>query len=302
MTDYDLFGLRIRSEISLPDLLPVTEPRHADVCIALGPVATIAADAPSVWGLAMRDEEAVLTVEGVGRFSIRDGSSIVVEPEPETSERNLRLYLLGSAFGALLHQRGLLPLHANAVRIGDGAAAFMGRSGAGKSTLAGAFMDRGFTLLADDVCVVTTNDAGGPMAQPGLPRLRLWRDAVEASGRDASALELAFEGHEKFVVPTHAGQSATAVPLTRLYLLDELPEGQTGQAIRRLNGVEALDTIVANIYRGQYLPMLGGTARNLRACLALVAAVPVFAVQRQWGYDVMDDQIRRLVSHARLAV
>lgn len=298
-TDYDLFGLRIRSELPLSDLPAATKPAPVDVQVVFGPVAPAPVGAPSTWGLAMADDVAVLSIEDTARFAISRGAEIVVDPDARASERNVRLYLLGSAFGALLHQRGLLPLHANAIRIGAGAAAFMGRSGAGKSSLAGAFLDRGFALLADDVCVVTSGVGGRPMAEPGLPRLRLWRDAVEASGRDAAALELAFEGHEKFVVPTHAGQSRVAVPLTRLYLLDRLPEGETGQRIRRLTGVEALNTIMANIYRGQYLAPLGGTQRNLRQCLDLVAAVPVFSVQRQWGYDAMDDQIRRLEAHAR---
>ena len=298
-TEYDLFGLRIRSQISLPDLAEVTRPAKADVHITLGPVPASPADARAVWGLTRSGDGAVLTVKGTARFAVDGGTHIRVDPEPDASPRDLRLYLLGSAFGALLHQRGLLPIHANAIRIGDGAAAFMGRSGAGKSTLAGAFLDRGFTLLADDVCVTTFDTPGRPMAQPGLPRLRLWRDAVEASGRNVADFEIAFEGHEKFVVPTHAGQSRTAVPLTRLYLLAELPAGETGQEIRRLSGVEALSALMANIYRGHYLPLLGGSARNLRQCLDLIAAVPVFEVRRQWGYDVMDAQIRAIEAHAR---
>ena len=298
---YDLFGLRIRSQVLLSDLMEATEPAAVDVEIMVGPVPEAPPGAEGVWGLTRSGDGAVLTVDGVARYAVDGGTRIRMDPLPGASPRNLRLYLLGSAFGALLHQRGLLPIHANAIRIGDGAAAFMGRSGAGKSTLAGAFLDRGFTLLADDVCVATLDDPRRPMAQPGLPRLRLWRDAVEASGRDVSDFEIAFEGHEKFVVPTHAGQSREAVPLTRIYLLGELPDGETGQEIRRLTGVEALQALMANIYRGHYLPLLGGSARNLKQCLAVIAAVPVFAVRRQWGYDVMDAQIRGLEAHARNA-
>ena len=61
----------------------------------------------------------------------------------------------------------------------------------------------------------------------------------------------------------------------------------------------ALSALMANIYRGHYLPLLGGSARNFRQSLDVVAAVPVFEVRRQWGYDVMDAQIRAIEAHAR---
>ena len=46
----------------------------------------------------------------VGRYRIEAGNRITVESEPGVPERNVRLFLLGSAFGVLLHQRGLLPV------------------------------------------------------------------------------------------------------------------------------------------------------------------------------------------------
>lgn len=296
---YDVFGLRLRSELALPDLVAAQDhSADIDVDVALGDVALAPADAQAVWGLTGSGDRAVLTVHNIARFEIIGGNRIVVDRSTGAASADVRLFLLGSAFGALLHQRGLLPLHANAIQIGHGAAAFMGRSGAGKSTMAAAFLDRGFTLLADDVCVVTSDDGAAPMAQPGLPRLRLWRDAVEASGRRPNDLEIAFAGQEKYVVPTHSVQAASAVPLGRIYLLGELPTGETGPRIRRLNGVEAVSAIMANIYRGHYLKLLGGSERNYRQCLALVRTVPVFSVQRQWGHDVMETQIRAIAQHA----
>lgn len=300
--DYDVFGLRIRSAIPLPDLMAApVDRRRADVRIVLGDVAPAAADAASVWGLTGTGERAVLTIDDIARFEILAGRRIVVDRFPDAPAANVRLFLLGSAIGALLHQRGLLPLHANAIRIGRGAAAFMGPSGAGKSTLAAAFLDRGFTLLADDVCVVEETDRL-PMAQPGLPRLRLWRDAVEASGRHPDDLQIAFAGHDKYVVPTHDVQSADAMPLNRIYLLGALSEGETGMRIRRLTGIAAVSAVMANIYRGRYLSLLGGRERNYRQCLQLIRAVPVFSVERQWGHDAMDAQIRAIERHAKYEV
>ena len=71
--------------------------------------------------------------------------------------------------GAALHQRGILPLHANAVEIDHRAVAFMGASGAGKSTLAAWFHDQGYPILADDVCVIRADDGA---ARSPIPACR----------------------------------------------------------------------------------------------------------------------------------
>lgn len=298
---YNLFGLEVASQIALPELFAAKSAGAADVHIRRGAVAAPDPGLRSVWGLTGDQAEAVLTVEGTGRYAVRDGCSIVVDAEAGASAKSVLLFLLGSAFGALLHQRGLLPLHANAIDFGGGAVAFMGRSGAGKSTMAAAFLDRGHRLLADDVCVVSFDGSGQPLAQPGLPRLRLWRDAVQASGRDVQELELAFEGQDKFLVPIHARQSRIPLPLRRLYLLGELDAGETGPRIRPLTGSQAVQAVLANTYRGQYLSLLGGTEQLLGQALRLLETVPLFEVRRQWGYDVLHAQIDAIEAHARIA-
>ncbi len=130
---YRLFGLNVRSEIDLPELTPCAIEAEPEVTIRLS---DIGADV-SAPGLHAVDGDLVFVAEDVARYRIAAGRTIVVERLPNSPARNVRLFLLGSAFGALLHQRGLLPLHANAVEIGGKAVAFMGESGAGKSNSRG---------------------------------------------------------------------------------------------------------------------------------------------------------------------
>jgi hypothetical protein len=274
---YRLFGLTFRSEIPLPELRE-TEDGTPDVVIERGavppPVGT------SVKGLTATPDGAVLEVPDIGRFRMQGGARIEVDPDPAASDYAVRLFLLGSAMGALLHQRGLLPLHANAVDFGGRAVAFCGRSGAGKSTLAAAFHDRGRPLLSDDVCVVTPDD-GGFLAQPGIPRVRLWRDAVERSGRDAETLDPAFAGKDKFVLPLGESHAETALPLAAVYALSRPVEPIADFRISRLEGLDAAQTLVKFTYRRAFA--LGGDARShFAACLALSQAVPVFVILRPW--------------------
>jgi len=290
---YRLFGLGLRSEIGLAGLAPMAEAGTPDVEILVGAVAP--GDHPP--GYSRIAEGTLLFIPKVGRFLIRDGAEIVVDPAPEASERNLRLFLLGSAFGALLHQRGLLPLHANAIDVGGRAVAFSGHSGAGKSTIAAWFHDRGDPVLADDVCVIGFSPAGRALAYPGIPRLRLWRQALEASGRDSGAYDRSFDQLDKYDVPTRADAALEPLPLNAIYLLRQAEAGDQA-GIERLNGVDAVEMLVENTYRGGYLKTIGRTGEHLAACVRIARSVPIFRASRHWGFDRFDVEAGRLRDHA----
>jgi hypothetical protein len=172
----------------------------------------------------------------------------------------------------------------------------MGHSGAGKSTLAAWFHDHGFKILADDVCVIRT-EAGKVLAHAGIPRLRLWKDALELTGRSALDYEASFDDAEKYNLPTQSRPSGESIELSQVYLL--VKAADAAPAIVRLQGVEAVEALVANTYRGRYVPLIGETQRHLLQCLALVQKIPVFRAQRVWGMGSFDEQARLLEEHAR---
>lgn len=296
--EYRLFGLAIRSELPLPELFagPSTDADAVDIRIGIVPDEPSADDA--VHWLRTDGTGAILTVNDIGRFRIDGGREIVIDPHPAASERNVRLFLLGSAMGVLLHQRGLLPLHANAIEIGGRAAAFLGHSGAGKSTLAAAFHDAGYRILSDDVCVVLRNKRGF-MAQPGIPRLRLWRDAVERSGRTAGDHERAFDSLEKYTVRTDQATLSEALPMGAIYLLTRQDEGSDGLDIRRLSGVEAVRGLFENTYRGSFIEMVGDSRRHFESCLQLTNDVPVYELRRPWDGTRIDQTIVAIAAHLR---
>lgn len=298
--EYSVFGLRVRSSLELPELMPATGKGQPDVTIEAAPIDDEPVPGSEVSAV---NGALVLVVPDIARFRISGGNAIIVDAERGIPERNVRLFLLGSAFGALLHQRGLLPLHANAVEIDGKAVAFMGASGEGKSTLAAWFHDRGYKVLADDVCVVGFDSDGVPHAYPGLPRLRLWNEALEALGREASRYDRSYVGAaeqlEKFDVPIdRSAVTCSTTPLTAIYLLqrgDEL-------SIAQLRGVEAAEALFANTYRGSYLPMVKGQKDHWHSAVLLVQAVPVYRAVRQWDLANLDEQCRRLLAHAEGAI
>lgn len=295
---FSCFDARLDSAIWLGELTPATDPADTReiVTIRRGAVPEVLPGAqPRSFGLEAAGDTALLTVAGNARFLVRGGREIVVEALPGSTERNVRLFLLGSALGVLAYQRGLLPLHANAVVIDGAAYAFTGQSGAGKSTLAAHFAHAGHRVLCDDVCVVSFDADGQPLAWPGLPRLKLWQDAADAFGHDTSALDRAVDGLEKFHVPL-GGIADAPIPLRRLYTLDRAAEGEG--AIVSLAGGAAMTAVMANSYRGMYANILGVGQRHFAQCAALCGKIEVFAATRAWGFDVFEREAGRLMTHA----
>lgn len=293
--NYRIFGLSVQSELDLPELIPVREATDPDVSIQ---VSSAEAEPPAEFKLISSDDEVTLSVPGAATYTMRGGRTITVTPVSTASARDVRLYLLGSAFGVILHQRGLLPLHSNAIEIDGKAIAFLGHSGAGKSTLAAWFHDRGHGMLSDDVCVVGVDENGGGVAYGGVPRVRLWRDALEASGRSAEGEERAADDWEKYNIRTHHSAIRHEAPLSHIYLF--AGDGSDAETVvTRLSGSRAVQALVENTYRGAHVKLLGKSKRHFDQCVSLAQNLAIFEVRRPWGLDVLDQVGTALEAHAR---
>ena len=169
-SNYLLCGLHVCCDIALPGLLPWPGDGAADIAIRLGPVPD---RLPGVAGKALQVAPGGtlrVEIDDVASFLLEEGRSVTVAPAGGCTDRDLALFLLGSIFGLLCHQRGLYPLHASTMAIGGRAFAFAGDSGAGKSTTAAALLQLGHTLLSDDISVIDLNAGGHPRIAPAADR------------------------------------------------------------------------------------------------------------------------------------
>ena len=173
--------------------------------------------------------------------------------------------------------------------------AFCGRSGIGKSTLAAHFAARGYAILCDDVCVVSFAADGRPMAWPGLPRLKLWRDAAEAFGHDPGVLDRAIAGKDKYHVPNPAVGSHGPFPLARVYVVcDTTPD--LGD-IDRITGIAAVRTVMAQTYRKVYLRPMDLLGANIEHATRLARHARIYAAPRRRGFDHFEAEAARLERH-----
>lgn len=123
---------RFESEIEISELRASSGSGEKAVSIRLGNVpAAIPGAVLASPGCHVSSAEYLLEIPGTARYYVCNGNQVRLEFVPGTPIANVTTYLLGSCFGALCHQNGMLPLHASAVEFGGGVTAFLGDSGAG---------------------------------------------------------------------------------------------------------------------------------------------------------------------------
>jgi hypothetical protein len=213
--------------------------------------------------------ELLFAVRGTGRFRATGGTLIEFVPESDADEGKLRLFLQGTARGALIHQRGELPLHAaTLVPPGhDGAVAICGPSGAGKSTLAAELSRRGWMLIADDTTRITWTD-GSPIAWPSRDSIKLWRDACMAADIDIAPLERVASDLDKYYVRVPARET----PM-KLSAVAELVPGPAGIIT---SAADKMALVTRNTYRPGHIRPLGMQQDHVQIAARVASACAMF--------------------------
>lgn len=190
-----------------------------------------------------------LEVEKVGSFYAYNGSEVEYAPVRGTTQESLELYLNGSVYGAILHQRGMLPLHGSCFAWHDKGIMLCGESGAGKSSLTAAFFMAGAEFLTDDVTPIVILD-GKPFILPLSDRIKLWEDSLQQLNRDKSGLTAICPGEKKYYFPMEKGNHRS-FPLHRVFIIeiaeDEKVQGNNGRRV---------DTV------GTHSEVIGGTLKS----------------------------------------
>jgi hypothetical protein len=281
---YFAYGLHIRSELALPEL--VEAGGVADVTIRFGSVGYSRTENPENGLLWATEDEACISFAEIGSFLVRGGHEIVVDPVPGEDERWVRNAVLGPAMGALLYQRGLLTLHASATSVGGEVVAFMADKRRGKSTMAAAMCAHGHRLVADDITAVMS-DGTRPIVSPGYPLLKLWSDAAAAIGENPTALLEIFPNMRKRGLRARDESSTEPLPLGCIYVLDQ------GEAleIEPLRSQEALIEVIRNTY-GRRLLQAARTGSHLRQCADVIRSVPVRRLKRPYALAALSDVVR----------
>ncbi len=259
---YWVYGFPVRSEIALPEL---READAAQLRAAGDDIVEIRVDAVpetlpgetqlAPW-LAHAGGRLLVTIPNIGRILVESGQRIFVDKTPGALESDLRTYLLGSGLGALLHQRGNIPLHVGALLSPAGAIAFTGPSGAGKSTAVATISQAlGWPVISDDVAVLSF-DGEKVRLEGGVHRMRLWKDALERLNKVNGGLVRDIHRHDKFLIYEDYLFVSGPQELTVLY---ELVPDMIHAEPKLIRGAERFSMVANAVYR----PSIAGITQNI---------------------------------------
>lgn len=294
---YSAYDLTIRSEFALPELpaLP-DDPASVDIEFRTGEVAAVAETVDAFDGrrIAATPETCRLSYDSIGSFLVEGGERVVCDPDTrDIVQRDLfRRLLENEMLGLLLHQRDHLVLHASAVSVDGNGVVFLGPRGAGKSTSAAAMQLEGYPMLEDDVVGIRFG-SGTPMVLPGVPQLRLRKDAAAAldvADRSTPSEESWYEKRYLSV-----SETPEPVPLTRCFKL------QRGDHLRfeELNGREKLLELVSRTHARGLLSDTEQSQTHFEHCSRVVDTAAFRVLRRPQDHARLPELVEKVAADAR---
>jgi len=204
-----------------------------------------------------------------------DARHIYAQTLIDVDNEAMLAYLLVDALSFSMVRLGWEPLHATAVATDHGVVGFLGNSGDGKSTLAALLLQQRCKLVTDDMLVLV-RDRETWLAQPGPPRLKLYRDMADhilgvAPGRIAMNPDTT-----KLIVPLDTDDcTAEPHPLRALYVLRSVGEDRSSALrIEQLSPAAAFPRVLAHT-AGHYPSEIARLQRQFEFTTTLVRETPV---------------------------
>lgn len=293
---YRLYGLNIKSDFYLSELShsEYISLSNIDVNIICGKCPESIADAKvSNYYYTVSDNEAMFSPEECGKFYIKDGNTIIIEPINTCNYQHLKAYLLSRSFALLMFQRNTIALHGSSIIFGDKAYVFCGQSGAGKSSLSAALTLKGYDLFSDDLSVLTFDENNKPLIHSGFSHNKLCEDTMKHFNISPENLVKVDNFANKYAIPSLKTFVNTTFPLLVLIELniDNKNTYDNNVHLEEIHGQEKLQIVFRNIFRYQLLDDVGLKPQYLKQCLNIAKNIRIFKLTRPDKLFTLDKQI-----------
>ncbi len=227
--------------------------------------------------VSLNQNEFTLDVNAVAWFYACSGDYIDVMPYGDVSQSVVELYLNGSVYGAILHQRKTMPLHGSCFQFRGLGIMLCGESGVGKSSLTTSFCLNGAHFLTDDITPVIFK-SGKPHIWGVSDRIKLWSDSLVQLNQKEEGLDRIFPEQGKFYFPMESDKGAF-FHLDHIFVLHT--HDQSEVRIQPLEGVEKFAALRNEIYRWEYLQgMAESETAYLEQLIMMIQATTVTKVSR----------------------
>lgn len=278
MNRYYNYGLTIESDIDLPVFTPCGK-KSVEVSISANTlpehleVADMRCD-----NFESNADQILIHTPHAGKLLVEKGQSIHYEKSQQ--DLNLiRAHLISSGIAAILSQRSQLIIHGNALVYEDQSFIIMGRSGAGKSTTTAALLQQGARILAEDIALLSFDEAGLAWIIPGQIHHKLTEDTTELLHIDScSAVFTSPLTQKKFITPSPAQICLEKKLLDHVFFLQH--SNTLNVQIQCLPSLQTLMAIRVNSYAYRYIQGIRQLPRYFEQITTLAQQVPCYHLQR----------------------
>lgn len=295
---YKIYNLNVKSDICLPEFTynEYENLDTIDVNILLGscPYELHNIKVSNEY-YTLTETEAMFQPKECGKFYIKDGSTIIIEPIENPNIEHLKAFIYGRAFAILLFQRNTLALHGNSIVINDNTYVFCGASGGGKSTLSTSLILKGYKMLSDDLSVINFTDNNKPVVCPGLINSKLCVDTINYFNLDKNTLVKVDDFANKYALPQEGQALKTPKEISALIELNvDYKNIDASVTLEELHGEEKLQSIFKNVFRRNLMTDIGLKPMYLKACLNTAKNIKVFKLTRPAEKFTIDEQLSLL--------
>ena len=248
----------------------------------------------------LNQNEFSMNVEDVGWFYASNGNYIALVLDPKANNETIELYLNGSTYGAILHQRKMMPMHGSCFVFNNKGIMLCGESGAGKSSLTASFCNNDGVFLTDDVTPILFSE-GFPFILPLSDRIKLWEDSLLQLKVDKSSLTQIWHDYQKFYLPVDSNITEP-YPLHLIFIIEK--HENENVKFQQLEGIERFTALRNEIYRWEYLQGMKATETHyLNQLIHISANVQIIKVCRPEVIEIetlrsiLADKIATLLVH-----
>jgi hypothetical protein len=132
--------------------------------------------------------------------------------------------------------------------------------------LAAGFLNRGYSVLTDDLLVVTPDNN----AMYGANQIELWPDAARLQEISSEALAPVRQQIRRLSLPLEHKGNNQPLPITHIYSIGR--ELVTKPHLQPITGLARLEPLYKNTYRPRYLQGMAQQARHMQLSVSLAAS------------------------------
>lgn len=282
---YHVHGLSVQSNVSCHWLMQISKTTIPDITISRDKI-NLELDSLKLWSALKIKDQILLKHKQIGKFLISNGNRITVDLLPNISDTLICKGILNYAIPCAIHQRILLPLHANAFVHKEKAILVLAKSGVGKSTLAAAMQNRGYDVLSDDLCVVKIKTNTQPLVFPGTPRIGLKMSAINFLNKDINCMKKIKKN--KYAIKTNFYTKPIEIKYVYIFEKNKKTEPILSD-LSDLNFIKKVHLIQNHVYRKQIMYIANIEALNFKLCAKLAEKVIIKHISRPENRTTIDE-------------